>query len=69
MNIGFLVVFSGVLVVIMFVYDGWLGVGNVVGEMKWLERDLFKVIIFGLLLIILIYVLINFVFLKILLIE
>ena len=38
--------------------------GNVVGEMKRPERDLPKAIIFGLLLITLIYALINFVFLK-----
>lgn len=48
----------------MFAYDGWLGVGNVAGEMKRPERDLPKAIIFGLLLITLIYALINFVFLK-----
>lgn len=53
----------------MFAYDGWLGVGNVAGEMKRPERDLPKAIIFGLLLITLIYALINFVFLKTLPIE
>ena len=26
----------------MFAYDGWLGVGNVAGEMKRPERDLPK---------------------------
>jgi len=68
-NIGFLVAFSGALVATMFAYDGWLGVGNVAGEMKRPERDLPKAIIFGLLLITLIYALINFVFLKTLPIE
>ena len=48
----------------MFAYDGWLGVGNVAGEMKRPERDLPKAIIFFCLLITLIYALINFVFLK-----
>ena len=43
--------------------------GNVAGEMKRPERDLPKAIIFGLLLITLIYALINFVFLKTLPIE
>ena len=68
-NTGFLVAFSGALVATMFAYDGWLGVGNVAGEMKRPERDLPKAIIFGLLLITLIYALINFVFLKTLPIE
>lgn len=57
------------LLVILFVYDGWLGVGVMVGEMKWLEKDLFKVIILGLSFVIVVYLLINFVFLKILLID
>ncbi|MBP2099427.1 APA family basic amino acid/polyamine antiporter [Enterococcus rivorum] len=68
-NVGFIQGLSGALLATMFAYDGWLGVGNVAGEMKRPEKDLPKAIVFGLLFITGIYALINFVFLKTLPIE
>lgn len=65
-EVGFIQALSGALLATMFAYDGWLGVGNVAGEMKRPEKDLPRAIIFGLLLITGIYALINFVFLKVL---
>ncbi|WP_430611416.1 APC family permease [Enterococcus sp. DIV0876] len=55
---------SSALLATLFAYDGWLGVGNVAGEMKQPERDLPKAIIFGLSFVTLVYVLINVAFLK-----
>lgn len=63
-DVGFIQALSGALLATMFAYDGWLGVGNVAGEMKHPEKDLPKAIVFGLLFITVIYALINFVFLK-----
>jgi APA family basic amino acid/polyamine antiporter len=63
-NTNFLVALSGALVATMFAYDGWLGVGNVAGEMKRPEKDLPRAIVLGLLFITVVYVLINFVFLR-----
>ncbi|MFI3938475.1 amino acid permease [Vagococcus fluvialis] len=48
----------------LFAFDGWLGVGAIAGEMKNPEKDLPKAIVSGLLFITLVYLLINFVFLK-----
>ena len=39
---------SSALLATLFAYDGWLGVGNIAGEMKRPEKDLPKAIIFGL---------------------
>lgn len=61
---SFFTALSGGLLATMFAYDGWIGVGNIAGEMHHPERDLPKAIIFGLFLITIIYTLINFVFLK-----
>lgn len=55
---------SSALLATLFAYDGWLGVGNVAGEMKQPEKDLPKAIIFGLSFVTLVYVLINVAFLK-----
>jgi APA family basic amino acid/polyamine antiporter len=55
---------SSALLATLFAYDGWLGVGNLAGEMKRPEKDLPKAIIFGLSFVTLVYVLINVVFLK-----
>lgn len=48
----------------MFAFDGWMNVGNMAGEMKHPEKDLSRSIIWGLLLITLVYVSISFVFVK-----
>ncbi|MGG5343497.1 APC family permease [Enterococcus sp. AZ192] len=63
-NTGFIQALSGALLATMFAYDGWLGVGAVAGEMKRPEKDLPKAIFLGLTFITIVYVLINFVFLK-----
>lgn len=55
---------SGALLATLFAYDGWLGVGNIAGEMKNPAKDLPKAIIFGLSFVTIVYVLINAVFLK-----
>ncbi|WP_321385611.1 amino acid permease [uncultured Enterococcus sp.] len=55
---------SAALLATLFAYDGWLGVGNIAGEMKHPEKDLPKAIIFGLSFVTVVYVLINFVVLK-----
>jgi APA family basic amino acid/polyamine antiporter len=68
-NTGFVEALSGSLLATMFAYDGWLGVGAVAGEMKRPEKDLPKAIVFGLTFIMLVYVLINTVFLKTLPVE
>ncbi|MBO0446494.1 amino acid permease [Enterococcus sp. AZ170] len=63
-DVGFIHALSGALLATMFAYDGWLGVGAVAGEMKQPEKDLPKAIFLGLTFITIVYVLINFVFLK-----
>lgn len=68
-NSSFIHALSGSLLATMFAYDGWLGVGAVAGEMKQPEKDLPKAIFLGLSFITVVYVLINFVFLKTLPIE
>lgn len=55
---------SSALLATLFAYDGWLGVGNVAGEMKHPEKDLPKAIILGLSSVTIVYFLINVVFLK-----
>ncbi|WP_412988404.1 APC family permease [Pediococcus siamensis] len=60
---GFSAFASGLLAT-MFAYDGWLGVGAIAGEMKHPEKDLPRAIGWGLALIMVIYTLINLVFLK-----
>ncbi|MGO3732354.1 MAG: APC family permease [Vagococcus sp.] len=57
---------SAALFATMFAYDGWLGVGAVAGEMKHPEKDLPKAIVLGLSFIMVVYVLINGIFLKVL---
>lgn len=66
---SFIQALSGALLATMFAYDGWLGVGAVAGEMKHPEKDLPKAIFLGLTFIMIVYVLINYVFLKTLPIE
>ena len=55
---------SSALLATLFAYDGWLGVGAMAGEMKRPEKDLPKAIILGLSFVTVVYLLINFVFLK-----
>ncbi|MDR1568142.1 MAG: amino acid permease [Streptococcaceae bacterium] len=52
------------IVASMFAFDGWLGLGNVAGEMKRPERDLPRAIIVGLSAISVVYILVSYVFLK-----
>lgn len=47
----------------MYAYDGWIHVGNIAGEMKNPSRDLPRAIAGGLIGIMVIYLLVNFVFL------
>jgi APA family basic amino acid/polyamine antiporter len=63
-NIGIIGGLGAAIVASMFAFDGWLGLGNVAGEMKRPEKDLPKAIIIGLSAIAIIYVLISYVFLK-----
>ncbi|PWF99934.1 APC family permease [Levilactobacillus bambusae] len=58
--------FSSGLLATMFAYDGWISIGNVAGEMKNPKKDLPRAIVFGLTGIMIIYTLINVVFLKML---
>ena len=43
----------------LWAYDGWVGVGNIAGELKNPKKDIPKSIIFGLVVIIIVYVLFN----------
>ncbi|WP_353989203.1 amino acid permease [Pediococcus argentinicus] len=56
--------FSNGLLATLFAYDGWMGVGNIAGELNNPKRDLPKVIGLGLASITLVYLLINLIFLK-----
>ncbi|MGX7174388.1 APC family permease [Enterococcus ratti] len=57
---------SSALLATLFAYDGWLGVGAIAGEMKHPEKNLPKAIILGLSFVTGVYLLINYVFLKML---
>ncbi|KID41351.1 APC family permease [Fructilactobacillus fructivorans] len=59
-----LTAFGGGLLATMFAYDGWINIGSIAGEMKNPQKDLPKAIILGLTFIMIIYVLVNWVFLK-----
>ncbi|MCF6514812.1 amino acid permease [Lactobacillus sp. S2-2] len=63
-NSNLITAFSGGLLSTMFAYDGWINIGSIAGEMKNPKKDLPKAIILGLSFIMIIYTLINFVFLK-----
>lgn len=63
-NISIVGGLGGAIVASMFAFDGWLGLGNVAGEMKRPEKDLPRAIIVGLSAISIVYVLISYVFLK-----
>jgi APA family basic amino acid/polyamine antiporter len=51
--------FGAAILGTLWAYDGWIGVGNIAGELKNPKKDLPKAIIIGLLAIITVYVLIN----------
>ncbi|MBF8808461.1 MAG: amino acid permease [Enterococcus lacertideformus] len=63
-DISFIEGLSSALLATLFAYDGWLGVGAMAGEMKRPEKDLPKAIILGLSFVTVVYLLINYVFLK-----
>ncbi|USS84462.1 amino acid permease [Fructilactobacillus myrtifloralis] len=56
--------FAGGLLATMFAYEGWINVGDIAGEMKNPKRDIPKAVVLGLTFIMVIYVLVNWVFLK-----
>lgn len=66
---GFFPALGAGLLATMFAYDGWIHVGNISGELKNPERDLPRSIAGGLFGVMLIYLLVNFVYLKSLPIE
>lgn len=51
--------FGSAILGTLWAYDGWISVGNMAGELKNPKKDLPKAIIFGLIAIILVYILIN----------
>jgi APA family basic amino acid/polyamine antiporter len=51
--------FGAAMLGTLWAYDGWVGVGNMAGELKNPKKDLPKAIILGLSLIIIVYILIN----------
>lgn len=60
---GFATAMGAGLLATMYAYDGWIHVGNIAGEMKNPSRDLPRAIAGGLIGIMVIYLLVNFVFL------
>ena len=51
--------FGAAMLGTLWAYDGWVGVGNIAGELKNPKKDIPKSIIFGLVVIIIVYVLFN----------
>ena len=51
--------FGAAMLGTLWAYDGWVGVGNIAGELKNPKKDIPKSIIFGLIVIIIVYVLFN----------
>lgn len=51
--------FGAAMLGTLWAYDGWVGVGNIAGELKNPKKDIPKSIIFGLIVIIAVYVLFN----------
>jgi APA family basic amino acid/polyamine antiporter len=51
--------FGAAMLGTLWAYDGWVGVGNIAGELKNPKKDIPKSIIFGLIVIITVYVLFN----------
>ncbi|KFN93708.1 amino acid permease [Tetragenococcus muriaticus PMC-11-5] len=65
-NIGFWTGLGQGLLATMFAYDGWIHVGNIAGEMKNPSKDLPKAISLGIGLIMVVYLIVNAVFLMLL---
>ncbi|WP_413627970.1 amino acid permease [Fructilactobacillus vespulae] len=63
-NTNMLTAFSGGLLATMFAYEGWINIGDIAGEMKHPKKDIPKAVVFGLTFIMIIYVLVNWIFLK-----
>lgn len=61
--------FGAAILGTLWAYDGWVGVGNIAGELKNPKKDLPKAIIIGLLTIIGVYVLINLAIIKVIPVE
>ncbi|POH17753.1 APC family permease [Fructilactobacillus sanfranciscensis] len=59
-----LTAFSGGLLATMFAYEGWINIGDIAGEMKSPKKDIPKAVVVGLTFIMIIYVLVNWIFLK-----
>ncbi|MGH4124090.1 MAG: APC family permease [Clostridium sp.] len=57
--------FEAAMLGTLWAYDGWVGVGNIAGELKNPKKDIPKSIIFGLSVIIIVYVLFNLAILNI----
>ncbi len=57
--------FGAAMLGTLWAYDGWIGVGNIAGELKNPKKDIPKSIIFGLIVIIIVYVLFNLAILNI----
>ncbi|MBU3190696.1 amino acid permease [Clostridium bowmanii] len=51
--------FGAAMLGTLWAYDGWVGVGNIAGELKNPKKDIPKSIIFGIIVIITVYVLFN----------
>ncbi|MCL2858450.1 MAG: amino acid permease, partial [Streptococcaceae bacterium] len=52
------------LLATMFAYDGWIHVGNIAGELKRPSKDLPRAIAFGIIAVMAVYLLVNYVFIK-----
>ncbi|MDR0300126.1 MAG: amino acid permease [Streptococcaceae bacterium] len=63
-HLSFFSALGAALLATMFAYDGWIYAGNIAGEMKNPTKDLPRAIIFGLAAVMLIYLAINFTFIK-----
>ncbi|WP_446002381.1 APC family permease [Weissella viridescens] len=59
---GFITAMGAGLLATMYAYDGWIHVGNIAGEMKNPSRDLPRAITGGIIGVMVIYLLVNFVF-------
>lgn len=57
---------SSALLATMFAYEGWLHIGNIAGEMKQPAKDLPRAIVWGIGIVVAVYMLVNAVFLYVL---
>ncbi|MGV0168693.1 APC family permease [Furfurilactobacillus sp. WILCCON 0119] len=62
-HLGFWTALGNGLLATMFAYDGWMHVGNIAGEMKNPKKDLPRAIALGIGLVMVVYLLVNAVFL------